>query len=72
MVAFKKLIQMPAVNQKLQLMGISDEEAEAFFDIMDGERHGGITAHQFVVGLSKAKGKAKSLDMCKLICAAGL
>jgi len=68
MVAFKKLIQMPAVNQKLQLMGISDEEAEAFFDIMDGERHGGITAHQFVVGLSKAKGKAKSLDMCKLIC----
>lgn len=66
--AFHKLIEMPAVNQKLQLMGISDEEAQAFFDIMEGERHGGITIHQFVMGLSKAKGKAKSIDMCKLIC----
>ena len=36
-------------------------------EIMDGERHGGITAHQFVLGLSKAKGKAKSVDMVKLI-----
>lgn len=66
--AFHKLIEMPAVNQKLQLMGISDEEAQAFFDIMEGDRHGGITIHQFVMGLSKAKGKAKSIDMCKLIC----
>lgn len=46
--AFHKLIEMPAVNQKLQLMGISDEEAQAFFDIMEGERHGGITIHQFL------------------------
>ena len=44
--AFRKLIQMPSVNQKLQLMGISDVEAEGFFDIMDGERQGGITIHQ--------------------------
>eukprot|EP00435_Cladocopium_sp_Y103_P023008 s3041_g5.t1 len=66
--AFHKLIEMPAVNQKLQLMGISDEEAQAFFDIMEGDRHGGITIHQFVMGLSKAKGKAKSSDMCTLIC----
>ena len=67
-VAFHKLIQMPSVNQKLQLMGISDEEAAAFFEIMHGERQGGIMVHQFVLGLSKAKGKAKSLDMCKIIC----
>lgn len=45
-VAFHKLIQMPSVNQKLQLMGISDEEAAAFFEIMHGERQGGIMVHQ--------------------------
>ena len=39
---------MPAVNQKLQLMGISDEEAQAFFDTMEGDRHGGVTIHQFL------------------------
>lgn len=67
MQVFHKLIQTPTVNAKLQMMGISDEEAQAFYEIMDGERHGGITAHQFVLGLSKAKGKAKSVDMVKLI-----
>lgn len=52
---------MPAVNQKLQLMGISDEEAQAFFDIMEGDRHGGITIHQFLGESNSLRLKSESL-----------
>ncbi|CAE7524882.1 unnamed protein product [Symbiodinium natans] len=66
--AYRRLLNVSEVKEKLSLMGLSPEEAEAFFYLMDGEKVGEVTPYQLVTALGKAKGKAKSHDMCYLIC----
>jgi len=65
---FKKIIRIPALVKKLGLLGISVEEAESLFEIMDVNHSGTVTPEEFIAGLQKIKGQAKGQDMVQLIC----
>jgi len=65
---FKKLIRIPSLVKKLGLLGISVEEAESLFEIMDVNHCGSVTPEEFIAGLQKVKGPAKGQDMVQLIC----
>eukprot|EP00435_Cladocopium_sp_Y103_P026760 s1698_g6.t1 len=56
---FKKIIRIPGLVKKLGLLGISIEEAESLFDIMDVNKSGTVTPEEFIAGLQKIKGQAK-------------
>jgi len=66
--AYWKLLNLPSIREKLSIMGITPEEAEVFFALMDVDKTGQVTPVQLVNALGKAKGKCKSHDMCALIC----
>lgn len=65
---FKKIIRIPGLVKKLGLLGITIEEAESLFDIMDVNHSGTVTPEEFIAGLQKIKGQAKGQDMVQLIC----
>jgi len=65
---FKKIIRIPALVKKLGLLGITVEEAESLFEIMDVNHSGTVTPEEFIAGLQKVKGQAKGQDMVQLIC----
>ncbi|CAK9093377.1 Cation channel sperm-associated protein 1 (CatSper1) [Durusdinium trenchii] len=65
---FKKIIRIPGLVKKLGLLGITIEEAESLFEIMDVNHSGTVTPEEFIAGLQKIKGQAKGQDMVQLIC----
>ncbi|CAL1160199.1 unnamed protein product, partial [Cladocopium goreaui] len=50
---FKKIIRIPGLVKKLGLLGITIEEAESLFDIMDVNHSGTVTPEEFIAGLQK-------------------
>lgn len=51
--------RIPGLVKKLGLLGITIEEAESLFDIMDVNGSGTVTPEEFIAGLQKIKGQAK-------------
>eukprot|EP00931_Biecheleriopsis_adriatica_P003546 TRINITY_DN105348_c0_g1_i1.p1 TRINITY_DN105348_c0_g1~~TRINITY_DN105348_c0_g1_i1.p1 ORF type:complete len:479 (-),score=118.36 TRINITY_DN105348_c0_g1_i1:78-1514(-) len=64
---FKKLIRLPSLKSKLQLLGLRIDEAEGLFTIMDVDESGTVTPEEFIDGLQKVKGAAKGQDVLQLI-----
>lgn len=65
---FKKLVRGPAMAKKLSLVGISADEADDLFDLMDVDRSGTVSPGEFITGLDKIKGVSKGQDVVQLIC----
>eukprot|EP00913_Durusdinium_trenchii_P021657 g20349.t1 len=51
--------RIPGLVKKLGLLGITIEEAESLFEIMDVNHSGTVTPEEFIAGLQKIKGQAK-------------
>jgi len=64
---FSRLIRQPHVSQKLRLLGIYGDEADSMFDILDADRSGTLTPEEFIDGLQRIRGPARSKDICALI-----
>lgn len=65
---FRKMIRGPSMAKKLSLLGVSTDEAENLFELMDIDKSGTVTAGEFISGLDKVKGIAKGQDVVQLIC----
>lgn len=65
---FRKLVRGSSVGKKLALLGVSADEAENLFELMDIDQNGTVTPGEFISGLEKVKGNAKGQDVVQLIC----
>mmetsp|Transcript_20599 Transcript_20599/g.54945 ORF Transcript_20599/g.54945 Transcript_20599/m.54945 type:complete len:487 (-) Transcript_20599:216-1676(-) len=64
---FQKLIKKDLVSYKMRLLGIAQDEAETFFELMDVDRSGSVSPEEFVEGLQRLRGPAKGQDVMMLI-----
>lgn len=67
-IEFQNLLDKKSVKDKLQLLGIRANEANDIFDILDISGDGYVDVQEFVEGLSRIRGMAKSVDLLYLIC----
>eukprot|EP00930_Biecheleria_cincta_P073439 TRINITY_DN60738_c0_g1_i1.p1 TRINITY_DN60738_c0_g1~~TRINITY_DN60738_c0_g1_i1.p1 ORF type:complete len:487 (-),score=86.08 TRINITY_DN60738_c0_g1_i1:33-1472(-) len=65
---FRKLIRGRSMSQKLSLLGVTPDEAESLFELMDVDKNGTVTPGEFISGLEKVKGNARGQDVVQLIC----
>jgi len=66
-IEFQKLIESDMVSFKLRMLGIAQDEAETFFELMDCDRSGSISPEEFIDGLKKMRGLARGQDVMALI-----
>jgi len=66
--AFYELIKKPEMVTKLHLLGVSMDEAEKLFDLIDADKSGTISPTEFIGGIQKLRGDAKGEDLVALIC----
>jgi len=60
---FKDIIQDPDVIHQLKIIGVETEEAMDLFHILDIEGEGQLSQEEFISGILKLKGPAKSKDL---------
>merc|ERR1712083_753361 len=65
---FELLLDQRAVRDKFKLLGIQVAEANEIFYILDISGDGYVDVDEFVDGLSRIRGEAKSADLLYLIC----
>lgn len=65
---FKEQISKPVVHKSLERLGVNLREAENLFGILDYDGSGSLDSQEFVRGLMKTVGLAKSKDILALHC----
>lgn len=65
---FKEQISKPVVQKNLERLGVNHREAENLFGILDYDSSGSLDSQEFVRGLMKTVGLAKSKDILALHC----
>lgn len=64
---FSEILTRQDVEYKFRLLGISHDEADSMFELMDITKSGAISADEFCEGLKRIRGPAKGLDIVALI-----
>jgi hypothetical protein len=63
---FKHLFKQPSFIRKLRLLEVEKSEASGLFDLMDIDRSGQISAEEFIEGIQRLRGAARSKDLVQL------
>jgi len=66
---FSAMVQNPHVNVILKMMDINMHDAEELFNVLDIQGTGEITFEDFVGGVTRMKGAARSVDLIRVISA---